>query len=86
MAPPRYNTDLFDDDTIARWLNCYATLLDGILERGDTSVLELPMFNEEERQRMFVDWNEEALEIPTETCIHHLFQNQDKNDYRHCWD
>ena len=50
--------DLFDGETVARWLGHYRTLLDG--DRAATpmaSIWTLPLLDAAERQPMLVEWN-----------------------------
>ena len=40
-----YNTDLFDKATAARLLDCYNTLLGGILDNPDATISTIPILN-----------------------------------------
>lgn len=39
----RYNTDLFDEQTIERWMECCMTLMSGIAANPEQRVLDLPL-------------------------------------------
>jgi amino acid adenylation domain-containing protein len=71
-----YNTGLFDQATIARWLNHYETLLLGMVENADQSLARLPLLNESDRHQLAVDWNQTAADYPRHLCVHQLFEAQ----------
>jgi amino acid adenylation domain-containing protein len=73
-----YNTGLFDESTIARWLTHYETLLQGMVENPDQSVSRLPLLNKAARRQLAVDWNQTAADYPRNVCIHQLFEAQAK--------
>ena len=47
-----YNTDLFDGETIGRWLQHFQSLLGGIVSVPERRLGELPLLTEAERQEM----------------------------------
>jgi acyl transferase domain-containing protein/glutamate-1-semialdehyde aminotransferase len=53
-----YNADVFDGETIRRWLSHYRTLLDAVVERPALAVGALPLLTETERRQQLVDWNQ----------------------------
>ena len=71
-----YNTGLYDEATIARWLSHYETLLLGMVENVDRPVSRLPLLNAADRQQMLVDWNRTASAYPHDRCVHQLFEAQ----------
>jgi amino acid adenylation domain-containing protein len=71
-----YNTGLFDESTIARWLSHYETLLSGMIESADQSLARLPLLNEADRRQLAVDWNRTAADYPRNLCVHQLFEAQ----------
>ena len=71
-----YNTDLFDDATIARMTGHFQTLLEGIVADPKGRVSELPLLTEREKQQLLVDWNDTTKEYPQDKCIHQLFEAQ----------
>jgi len=73
-----YNTGLFDESTIARWLSHYETLLLGMIENVDRPVSRLPLLNEGDRRLLGVDWNQTAADYPRNLCVHQLFEAQTK--------
>ena len=43
-----YNTDVYDEATVQRWLGYYETLLAGIAQNPETAIAALPLLNESE--------------------------------------
>ncbi len=72
----RYNTDLFDAETIERMARCYRTLLEGILADPDQPISRLPILTAAEEEQILVTWNATDRSVPTDKCIHHLFEEQ----------
>jgi len=71
-----YNTDLFNASTITRWLKHYETLLLGILNQPETPALQLPILTDAEQRQMLVEWNDNSMDLPVQSCLHHLFEIQ----------
>ncbi|HSP79793.1 MAG TPA: amino acid adenylation domain-containing protein, partial [Myxococcaceae bacterium] len=71
-----YNTDLFDEATVARMAAHYVRLLEGAVENPERQVSTLPLLTEEERRQVLVAWNATATEYPRESCIQALFEEQ----------
>ncbi|MEL7355553.1 MAG: amino acid adenylation domain-containing protein [Cyanobacteria bacterium J06560_6] len=71
-----YNSDLFDEKTIARLISHFQTLLSGIAESPEQQISELPLLSKEEKQTVLIDWNQTQRAYPTDSCIHQLFEAQ----------
>ncbi|NET03094.1 MAG: amino acid adenylation domain-containing protein [Sphaerospermopsis sp. SIO1G1] len=71
-----YNSDLFDDTTIARMAGNFETLLWGIVINPQNQVSELPLLSETERQQILIDWNQTDKKYPQDKCVHDLFTEQ----------
>jgi len=71
-----YNRDLFDRETMDRWLHHYQTLLDEMVADPKQPVSALSLLDSAERHRLLVQWNETRAEYPRDKCIHHLFEEQ----------
>ena len=71
-----YNTGLFDEATIDRWLGHYATLLAAIAEDPRRPVLELPLMSEAELGKLIAEGNTTRAEYPKQACVHELFEKQ----------
>jgi amino acid adenylation domain-containing protein len=68
----QYNTDLFDGETIARWMKALEVLLYAVAEKADRPIAELPLLDETDRQ-MIRDWNETKIPYRQDVCLHQLF-------------
>ncbi|MCT7965693.1 amino acid adenylation domain-containing protein [Laspinema sp. D1] len=71
-----YNTDLFDEATIARMAGHYQTLLEGIAANPQQKISELPLLTPTEHHQLYVEWNNTLTEYPQDKCIHQLFEAQ----------
>lgn len=71
-----YNTDLFDESTIAHWLDCYQALLEAIVADVDKPLSKASWLPAAERQRLLVDGNRTQAEYPKDRCVHTLIAGQ----------
>ncbi len=75
-----YQIDLFADDTIRRMIECYQTLLAGIVAQPDQKIFALPLLPEAQSQQLLTEWNKvetsEVLETSEVRYIHELFEAQ----------
>lgn len=69
-----YNTDLFDDATVARMLNHYVRILEGVAADPERPVSQLSLLNSIEERRLLVEWNDNATRYPRAACLHELFE------------
>jgi amino acid adenylation domain-containing protein len=53
-----YNTELFSENTIARMLEHYRSILEAVTENPNLSLLEIPLLSAAERHRLLIDWNQ----------------------------
>jgi amino acid adenylation domain-containing protein len=58
-----FNTDLFDEDTVRRWMHLYANLLANVVRDVATPVDELELLNREDRARIVEGWNQTAVDF-----------------------
>jgi amino acid adenylation domain-containing protein len=72
----RYATDLFDATTIANLSEHFRCLLQAIVKGVDQPVALLPLFTEQERDRMLREWNATEALFPSEQGLHQLFERQ----------
>ncbi len=75
-ASLQYNTDLFDHVTIARMLEHFQVLLEGITTNPDGRVSALPLLTAAERGRLLGEWNATEAAYARDLCIHELFEAQ----------
>ena len=70
-----YNTDLFDQATVSRWLGHYETLLAGIAQDMNRPLRRLPLLQPREIQELVADRNQTDAAYPNR-CVHELFEQQ----------
>jgi amino acid adenylation domain-containing protein len=68
-----YNRDLFDPETINRWLGHYRALLQAIITDSAQPLTKLPLLNAAEREQLLVQWNATAHPYPGEQPVHAIF-------------
>jgi len=73
-----YNTGLYKESTIARWLNHYEMLLDGMVADPDSPVSRLPLLTESETRRLVQVWNDTVLAFRSNLTVHGLIERQVK--------
>jgi amino acid adenylation domain-containing protein len=71
-----YNKELFDRETICRFVRHYQNLLEAALADPTTSLSDLDFLDDSERQLILVDWNTRLSTWPREFTIHQLFAKQ----------
>ena len=71
-----YNTDLFDAQTIDRWLHHLEVLLEGFVANPRQAVSAVPMLGDSERRQLVVEWNNTRADYPREKCVHQLIGEQ----------
>jgi amino acid adenylation domain-containing protein len=71
-----YNTDLFDEVTIARMAGHFQALLEAIAANPIQPISELPLLTQRERHQLLVEWNNTTTDYPQDKCIHQLFEEQ----------
>ena len=75
-----YNTGLFEAATIARLAQHFERLLESLLKTPETSVFDVDLLSDAERQQLLVEWNNTQADYPHERCIHELFEAQAERD------
>jgi amino acid adenylation domain-containing protein len=71
-----YNTDLFDQTTIARMAGHFPTLLAGIAAAPDQRLADVPLLTAAERQQVLGEWNATWDDYPRQSCLHELIEAQ----------
>ena len=71
-----YNRDLFDRQTVDRWLHHYQTLLDQMVAGPTQPVSALSLLDAAERHQLLVEWNHTDAQYPRDKCVHQLFEEQ----------
>ncbi|MFN6563901.1 MAG: amino acid adenylation domain-containing protein [Nostoc sp. ChiSLP01] len=72
----QYNTDLFNEDRMARMTGHFQELLTGVVSHPQQSVGTLPLLTERELHQLLVEWNDTHTPYPDTKCIHQLFEEQ----------
>ncbi len=72
----RYNTDLFDEETIARLAEHYRVLLEGAIADPQRRISELPLLTPAEERQILHEWNDTHADYPSDICLHQLFERQ----------
>jgi aspartate racemase len=75
-ATVQYRSDLFEPETITRFVNHYCTLLEGVAADPDCRLSELPLLDEAETQRLLIEYNATSTVYPCERSVHGLFEDQ----------
>ncbi len=70
-----YNTGLFDQTTVSRWLGHYETLLAAAAEDMNQRVRRLPLLTAAETKELIFDRNHTEAPYPSQ-CVHELFEQQ----------
>ncbi|MBN9513478.1 MAG: amino acid adenylation domain-containing protein [Alphaproteobacteria bacterium] len=68
-----YNSDLFDETTIARWMTHYRRLLEGVVAAPATPLAALPLLSADQERFVLDSVNETAAQYPADHCIQELF-------------
>jgi amino acid adenylation domain-containing protein len=71
-----YNSELFDRETIGRWMRHFETLVHRIAVDSSQIVDLLPILTDGERSQILVGWNATAAEYPRSKCVHQLIEEQ----------
>ena len=74
----KYNTDLFEAETIERMAGHFQTLLEGIVVDPSRRLSELPLLTAAEREQMLVEWNKTGREYRSNQGPAQLFEAQVK--------
>src|SRR5262249_11456605 len=75
MLRATYNTDLYDAAIVGRMIGHFRVLLQGIVDRPDRKIWELPLLTDQERAQLR-RWNETRTDYARNSCLHELFEAQ----------
>jgi amino acid adenylation domain-containing protein len=71
-----YNTDLFDEATIVRWLACYEALLQSVVEDANEPVTRISFIPRAELHKIIEEFNDSRTDYPRNQCVHALIEEQ----------
>jgi len=74
-----YCTDLFDADTIERFITNYQTVLESMLAHPGAAIDDLEILSDSDKQLILKDWNNTGSNYDWHQCMHHLVQEQARN-------
>ncbi|HET6230447.1 MAG TPA: amino acid adenylation domain-containing protein, partial [Longimicrobiaceae bacterium] len=71
-----YNTDLFDEGTIARLAEQFGTLLEAATAAPERRLSAVDLLSGDERRRIVYEWSGRATDYPRTSSVHALFAAQ----------
>jgi non-ribosomal peptide synthetase component F len=71
-----YATDLFEADTVARWMEYYERILRAMVETPERRLSEVSLLTGEERAEIVEEWQATTTEYPREATLAELFEQQ----------
>ncbi|MHC5857710.1 non-ribosomal peptide synthetase [Nostoc sp.] len=71
-----YNTDIFDEATITRFISHFQTLLERIVTNQEQRISELSLLSVKERSQLLFEWNQTHADYPQDISLHQLFEQQ----------
>lgn len=71
-----YSTDLFEAQTIRRFLRHYQHLLESVVAAPDQRLPDLALLDPVEREQLLDSWNRTTTVYERDRCVHELFESQ----------
>ncbi len=71
-----YAFDLYDAETIERYIGHFSTLVEGIAASPEAKLSELPLMPVAERDRLLHSFNQSNGDFPRDLCVHQLVEAQ----------
>ena len=71
-----FNTDLFDHETVMRWLGHFETVMSALASHPRLALGDVPLNNSSERQCLLVEWNRTQRDYPRNLTVNALFEEQ----------
>jgi amino acid adenylation domain-containing protein len=65
-----YSSELFEEETVRRWIGHFETLLREATQHPQTPVVKLPLLANGEREVLVRQWNATAASYPDRRCVH----------------
>jgi amino acid adenylation domain-containing protein len=76
IAVWKYDTALFDHDTLVRMAGHFSVLLEQIVEQPEQVIGDFSILTETEKHQILEEWNRTEVDYPLDKCIHQLFEEQ----------
>ncbi|PKL35309.1 MAG: hypothetical protein CVV44_21080 [Spirochaetae bacterium HGW-Spirochaetae-1] len=70
-----YNADLFNDETIERFMKYYVNIASSVLENPDLYISQISMLDAGEENMVLHEFNGRERDYPRNKCIHEIFQD-----------
>nr|UXE44649.1 linear gramicidin synthase subunit B [uncultured bacterium] len=67
-----YDSDLFDEDRVARLAGHYRALLESVAADPEQPIASVPLLTAAERARVLVEWNDTHAPVATDRLVHEL--------------
>jgi myxalamid-type nonribosomal peptide synthetase MxaA len=71
-----FDTTLFEQETVARMVGNFQTLLTAIVAEPESMVTALPLLPSAEKDRLLVTWNQTERAFKLDECFHQIFEKQ----------
>ncbi|MCP5054886.1 MAG: amino acid adenylation domain-containing protein, partial [bacterium] len=71
-----YNTTLFKQESIQRFIRYFTTLVSSVLENPRAGIWQLGIISEAEKQQVLIDFNNTRQEYPDRHTLHQLVEEQ----------
>jgi amino acid adenylation domain-containing protein len=71
-----YDPQYFSRSAAERVAKCLSVLIESAVQKPSSSIVDLEMINEAERQQVVVEFNRTAAEYPRDKAVHYLFEEQ----------
>jgi amino acid adenylation domain-containing protein len=69
-----YNSDLYDEGTIARLQAHYRSILEAVIADPEQSVADIPLLSLDESEKLLFAWNCTEAPTPANLCFHERFE------------
>ena len=71
-----YDAELYEPGRIARMIDHFEMLLEGVIAAPQTRIGDLPLLPAREREQLLIEWNRTAVSYPEPHTVHELFEAQ----------
>ena len=71
-----YDAHRFQGEAIDRMVRHLGNILEQMARDPRQQLSRISLMTEAEQQQLVVDWNQTAVEFPSQDCVHHLFEAQ----------
>jgi amino acid adenylation domain-containing protein len=69
-----YNSDLYDEETMARLQLHYRAILEAVVADPNQAIGDIPLLSSDESEKLLFAWNRTEAPIPGELRFHHRFE------------